>query len=259
MPDAWGELRRVGGVTEHHWWGWCDGRGTTSGPRPVDGDPTSGDEGHPPPRRNIGAPGVALSRLRAAVPEAQHAVPSAPRRTAGLQPAQKAVQPSEIPAPTGANDSEGEGAHAAGLESPHAAVHEALSVLRDSAIQVAGRQSTAPLTPQSRLTCSGGRSPGGSTSPTVTGADQRVHRGSLPRARSLVDKSGGDHPVPVGRGRPAAGACAARALPVPATEAVARDGRVVAAAGGPPAGHGSHTSEEGRVGRLIRRSRGESG
>ena len=61
-----------------------------------------------------------------------------------------------------------------------------------------------------------------------------------------MDERRGDHPVPVGRGRPAAGACAARALPVPATERVARDGRVVAAAGGPPAGHGPHASEEGR-------------
>ena len=70
-------------------------------------------------------------------------------------------------------------------------------------------------------------------------------RGSLPRAGALVHQGGGDHPVPVGRGGPAAGAGAARALPVPATERVARDGRVVAAAGGPPAGQGPHAREEG--------------
>ena len=45
----------------------------------------------------------------------------------------------------------------------------------------------------------------------------------LPRAGVLVDQRGGDHPVPVGRGDPSAGAGAARALPVPAAERVARD------------------------------------
>ena len=61
---------------------------------------------------------------------------------------------------------------------------------------------------------------------TTAGSPDRVTRlvarteaaqRSLPRARALVDQCSGDHPVPVGRGDPGAGAGAARALPVPAT------------------------------------------
>ncbi len=72
----------------------------------------------------------------------------------------------------------------------------------------------------------------------------------LPRAGGLVDQGRGEHPVPVGARRATPRAGAAAALPVPPAEDVARHGRVVGAAGGPPA-DGPHGRKEAGLRLLI--------
>jgi hypothetical protein len=73
MPGVGVPLGRVGGVTGHHHWGWCDVRGTRSGVGDLLKAPTSGDDACGQPRtpllRGVGSrnqPPVAPRRAQAA-------------------------------------------------------------------------------------------------------------------------------------------------------------------------------------------------
>ena len=78
MPGAWLPLGRVGGVTGHHLWGWCDVRGTRSGPqRAVEATPHLGMTVTAAARRHPGGCGLLLGRGGCALPNAQHAAPLA--------------------------------------------------------------------------------------------------------------------------------------------------------------------------------------